>query len=199
MAVGATQGEGPIIRYRHTRSDGRVRMPAQGYTVRRFGRVAIVVAALLLVALAWVGARDAIRAHRGEARARVQAEILARTLGFEEQLRRDLLSVDQTLRILEYEWQRDRDHFDLAARSSQVVVLTDVSLQLFIADAKGIVRASSRPAILGTDVTGRDYFRFEAALPADNGKAFLGELTQGQITRLWQINMVRRLDNPDGT
>ena len=45
----------------------------------------------------------------------------------------------------------------------------------------------------------RDYFRHEAALPADDGKMFVGELTQGQITRLWQINMVRRLDNPDGT
>ena len=28
---------------------------------------------------------------------------------------------------------------------------------------------------------------------------FVGELTQGQVTRLWQINLVRRLDNPDGT
>ena len=59
------------------------------------------------------------------------------TLALEEQLRRELLSLDQTLRILEYEWQRDPDHFDLAARASQVVVLSDVSLQLFIADARG--------------------------------------------------------------
>ena len=77
----------------------------------------------MLVALAWVGARDAIRAHRGEARARVQAEVLATTQAFEEQLRRELLSLDQTLRILEYEWQRDPDHFDLAARAGQAVVL----------------------------------------------------------------------------
>ena len=74
-----------------------------------------------------------------------------------------------------------------------------MSLQLFIADAHGIVRSSSRPAIIGTDVSKRDYFRHEASLPADDGKMFVGELTQGQITRLWQINLVRRLDNPDGT
>ena len=167
--------------------------------VRRFGRAAIIVAALVLVALAWVGARDAIRAHRGEARARVQAEVLATTQAIEEQLRRELLSVDQTLRILEYEWQRDPDHFDLAARSGQAVVLSDVSLQLFIADSHGIVQASSRPAIIGTDVGNRDYFRHEASLAADDDKMFVGELTQGQVTRLWQINLVRRLDNPDGT
>ena len=77
----------------------------------------------------------------------------------EDQLRRELLSLDQTLRILEYEWQRDPQHFDLAARASQVVVINDVSLQLFIADAHGIVRSSSRPAIIGTDVSKRDYFQ----------------------------------------
>ncbi len=163
------------------------------------GRAAIIVAALVLVALAWIGARDAIRAHREEAQARVQAEILGRTLAFEEQLRRELLSIDQTLRILEYEWQRDPQRFDIAVRSSQVVVLSDVSLQLFIADAQGIVRSSSRPAIIGTDVSNRDYFRHEAALPRDEGRMFVGDLTQGQVTRLWQFNMVRRLDNPDGS
>ena len=87
----------------------------------------------------------------------------------------------------------------LPRASGQVVVLTDVSLQLFIADAQGIVRSSSRPAIIGTDVSNRDYFRHEAALPADDGRMFVGELTQGQVTKLWQINLVRRLDNPDGT
>ena len=145
--------EGLIDQNRHTRGDGRAKTPAQGPAFRRLGRAAMVVAALVLVALTWIGVRDAIRAHRSEARARVQAEILAHTLAFEEQLRRELLSLDQTLRILEYEWQRDPQHFDLAARASQVVVLNDVSLQLFIADAQGIVRSSSRPAIIGTDVS----------------------------------------------
>jgi signal transduction histidine kinase len=154
---------------------------------------------LVLIALTWLGVRDAIRAHRTEAHARVQAEMLGKAQAFEQQLRRELLSLDQTLRILEYEYERDSSHFDLAARASQVVVLNDVSLQLFIADARGIVRTSTRPAIVGTDVSGRDYFKHEATLPSDDGNMFVGSLTQGQVTRLWQINMVRRLDNPDGT
>ena len=98
-------------------------------------------------------------------------------------MRRELLSVDQTLRILEYDWQRNPAEFDLPTRAGQVVVLNDVSLQLFIADSHGIVRASTRPAIIGTDVSGRDYFRNEASLPADDGNMFVGELTQGQVTR----------------
>jgi signal transduction histidine kinase len=195
----ATGREGLIEQSRHTRNDGLMNTPAHNHAVRRFGRAAVIVAALVLVALTWVGVRDAIRAHRGEARARVQAEIVAKTLALEEQLRRDMLSLDQTLRILEYEWERDPAQFDIAARSAQVVVLSDVSLQLFISDAQGIVRSSSRPAIVGTDISKRDYFRHEAALPKDEGKIFVGELTQGQVTRLWQINLARRLDNPNGS
>ncbi len=156
-------------------------------------------AALVLVALTWMGTRDAIRAHRAEAHARVQAEMLGKAQAFEEQLRRELLSLDQTLRILEYEFERDPTNFDLATRARQVVVLNDVSLQLFIVDAQGIVRASTRPAIVGTDVSGRDYFRHESGLARDDGAMFVGSLTQGQITKLWQINLVRRLDNATGS
>jgi sensor domain CHASE-containing protein len=117
--------------------------------VRLLGQGAVVVAALALVMLTWFGVRDAILTHRTEAIARVQAEMLGKAVAFEAQLRRELLSIDQTLRILEQEWQRDPTHFDLATWSGQAVVLGDVSLQLFIADAQGIVRSSSRAAIIG--------------------------------------------------
>jgi signal transduction histidine kinase len=190
---------GVIEQNPNTRSDRRTKTPAQTLAVRRYGRAAVIIAALCLVALAWIGAHDAIRAHRSEARARVQAEVLAKALEFEQQIRRELLSLDQTLRILQYEWERDPSRFDLVARSGQAVVLSDVSLQLFVADAQGTVRASSRSAIIGTDVNNRDYFRHEASLPADDGKMFVGGLTQGQITRQWEINLARRLDNPDGS
>jgi type II secretory pathway component PulL len=98
--------EGLIDQSHQMWRDGRTKTPAQSYAVWRFGRAAIIVAALVLVALAWIGARDAIRAHRSEARARVQAEILARTLTFEEQLRRELRrmtptrSCDSTARLI---------------------------------------------------------------------------------------------------
>jgi signal transduction histidine kinase len=154
---------------------------------------------LALIALTWVGARDAVREHLAESQARVQAEVLSKALAFEEQLRRELLTLEQTLRILEYEWQRDAKNFDLTTWSGQVVVLNDVSLQIFIADAQGIVRSSTRAALIGNDVSSRDYFRHEAALARDDGRMFVGELRQGQITRAWQLNLARRLDNPDGS
>ena len=153
----------------------------------------------MLITLAWAAAHDAIRTHRTEELARVRMEALGTALAIEEQLRRELLTLNQTLNILEYIWERDPTHFDLATWSSHVGVLSDVSLQLFIADARGIVRSSTRSAIIGTDVSGRDYFRHEKALPADDDKMFVGSLTQGQVTHLWQINLVRQLNNPDGS
>ena len=194
-----TGKEDEISTTQSTLSDGRNKTPAQSDGARRVGRAAVIISTLFLVALTWLGARDAIRAHRTEARARVRAELLTKATSFEEELRRDLLSLDQTLRILEYEWERDPTQFDLAAHAKQTVVLNDVSLQLFIAGPQGTVSVSTRPAIIGTDVSKRDYFRYEATLPADDGKMFVGELTQGQVTHLWQINLVRRLDNHDGS
>ena len=126
LAPGAAQPgcrtkEATINQGGQLRSDGSRSGAAQSQSVRRFGRAVIIVAALLLAALAWVGARNAMLVHRGETRARVEAELLAATQGFEEQLRRELLSLDQTLRFLEYEWQGDPDHFDLTARASQAI------------------------------------------------------------------------------
>jgi signal transduction histidine kinase len=158
----------------------------------------VITAALALIALTWIGVRDAILAHRAEAEARVQAEVVGKARVFEELWRRELLSLDQTLRILEYDWQRDPAGFDMAARSAQLVSLNDVSLQIFIADGQGIVRSSSRAAIIGADISGRDYFRHKAALPSDDGRMFIGALTQGLTTQVWQINLVRRLDDQDG-
>ena len=169
----------------------------KGY--RRLGRPIVIVTAGILIALTWIGAQGAIQSHQVSSQARVEATVVNEALAFEAQVRRQLLAIDQTLRILQMEWRRDPAQFDLNTWADQVVALTDVSLQIFITDAQGTVRASSRDAIVGTDVSGRDYFRHEADLPADNGKMFVGSLTRGLVTRQWQLNLVRRLDRPDGT
>ena len=191
--------EGEIDQNRQAWGDGRLAALAHSHGFRRISQASVILAALALITLAWAAAHEAIRAHRTEELARVRMEALGTALAIEEQLRRELLTLDQTLNILEYVWERDPTHFDLATWYRHVGVLSDVSLQLFITDARGIVRSSTRAAIIGTDVSGRDYFRHEEALPADDDKMFVGSLTQGQVTHLWQINLVRQLNNPDGS
>ena len=112
--------EDQISRYPDTQRDLRPAPTMRHDCFRRFGQALVIAAALALIALTWIGARDAILAHRTEARARVQAEVVGKALAFEELLRREMLSLDQALRILEYDWQRDPTGFDLAAWSGQV-------------------------------------------------------------------------------
>jgi hypothetical protein len=99
--------EDQISRYPDTQRDLRPVPTMRHDCFRRFGQALVTAAALALIALTWIGARDAILAHRTEARARVQAEVVGKALAFEELLRREMLSLDQALRILEYDWQRD--------------------------------------------------------------------------------------------
>ena len=77
----------------------------------------------------------------------------------------------------------DESLFEAAAWAPRVVVLTEVTLQVFVADPTGVVRSSTRPEIVGNDISGRDYFRHEADLPADDGHMFVGSLTQGLTTQ----------------
>src|ERR1700733_7968976 len=123
----------------------------------------IAAALVLLIGLTWLGVAAAIQAHRAEAEARVGAEQANQALLLEAQLHTQLLAIDQSLRILVAEWQRDPGRFDLAAWQREAVLLTETSLQIFLADAQGIVRASTRGGLLGNDVHERDYFSTAAA------------------------------------
>ncbi len=164
----------------------------------RGGPVVVVIAACILIALTWFGVRDAIQTHQAEARARFGAQLANAALTVEEQFRVHLLVIDQTLRLLQGEWQRDPGRFDLTRWQQDVPVLTDAALQVFIADAQGIVRASSRPSLVGQNVSQRDYFRQAMAATADPNRMIVGTAVRGAVTQQWQINLARRLERPDG-
>ena len=152
--------------------------------VRRLGRVAVVVAALALIVLMWFGVRTPSWLPYGSRGARAGGNC-RQGLCVREHLRRELLSIDQTLRILEYEWQRDPRTSTWPhgpGRRSRSVMFAPTLL----ADAQGIVRSSTRAAIIGVDISRRDYFRHEAALTSDDGTMFVGAFTQRPITRAWQ-------------
>jgi len=174
-------------------------MIAAARWLRPIGPVLITVTTCLVIALGWFGAYSAIVAHRAVSRARVETDVHSKAALIAEQLRRELLVTDQTLHILELEWERDPARFDFESWRQRALALSDISLQIFIADAHGVVRFSSRPEIIGDNIGSRDYFRHAAALPADDGHMFIGELTRGLVTRQWQLNMERRLDYSDGS
>ena len=111
--------EGLIDQNRHTRGDGRAKTPAQSQPFAGFGRVAIIVAARC--SLHWPGSARATRsAPIAARRARAcRPRSSRRRVASKNSCAANCCRSDQTLRILEYEWQRDPDHFDLAARSAR--------------------------------------------------------------------------------
>ncbi len=162
------------------------------------GAALLVAAAVILIGLTWLGTWGATEAEEREARARVAADVSNQALVFEDQLRRELLVLDQTLRILEHAWEADPGGFDLQGWKQRALALPDLTLQLFVTDANGIIRSSTRPELIGNDVSGRDYFRDRAGRASDGQTMFIGPSTRGLITHWWQMNMARRLDDKAG-
>lgn len=167
--------------------------------LRQVGPGLIVAASALIIAFVWYGAYSAVVAHRTASLARIETTIQSKADLLAQELQRDLLVTDQSLHILEVAWQHNPGRFDFDLWRRQVLALTGLSLQIFLADRNGVIRYSSRPALIGSYVGDRDYFRHAAELAHDNGRMFIGSLVQGKVTRVWQINLARRLDFPDGT
>ncbi len=158
----------------------------------------ILVATVLALALIWLAMTINLRDHLAQTNTETRATLSRNALLVEEQLNRQFLVSDQTLRILEAAWQANPEGFHLEALRGQLVAMQDKALQIFITNAAGRVTESTRPEIVGADVSTRDYFRHEQALPADDGRLFINPPVRGLVTKLWQLNLVRRLDLPDG-
>jgi signal transduction histidine kinase/CheY-like chemotaxis protein len=159
----------------------------------------ILVAAAMLIALTWLGTLNAVSSQHAEAEARVAAAVANQAVVFEEQLQRQLLEIDQTLRILARAAEDDPGHFDLLAWRRQLVLLDDVSPFVFMADAAGTVRQSTMPEAIGLDVRDRDYFRDAAGQASGDEMMFIGPVTQGLVFHRWHVNLARRLHHADGS
>jgi signal transduction histidine kinase/ActR/RegA family two-component response regulator len=189
------------------------------------GQIAIVVAALVLIALAWLGSFSAITAERDQTEARVETAVGVEALAFEEQVSRQLLALDQTLRFLRREQEANPAGFDLSAWRAQATLLNDVSGTLFLVDENGKVRGATGPppvtvpgdiptgsvpgGLLGVgsmvasptdlDVSGTSMFRTLLAETEATDHMFVGPTTEGQLAPGWHIDLAVRLLHPDGS
>ena len=74
-------------------------------------------------------------------------------------MHRQLLAVDQTLRILKLDWERDPAGFDIAALQRRSGSSSDVLAQVLVLDARGRVHAGTRRDLVEADLSGRRYFQ----------------------------------------
>lgn len=166
---------------------------------QRLGFIAILAATTVLIALTWFGTLTATNSQLAEAEARIRASVANQAMVFEQQIQVDLLEVDQTLRILAHAWESDPEHFRLHPWRGHLVLLNEISPDVYIADAHGQVNDGTVPEVIGADVGNRDYFRSLADQMLDDGKMFISPSTMGPLVPQWHMNLARRLHHRDGS
>src|SRR5689334_14819792 len=123
------------------------------------GALGVILTAIGLIALTWIGTIRAIHVQRLENVARVDATLTNQALTMAEQINRQLLALDQTLRMVVSAWESNPTTFDLEALRRQAVVLNGINRDLILTDAAGIVRQSSVVPAINLDVSATDFFR----------------------------------------
>jgi signal transduction histidine kinase/DNA-binding NarL/FixJ family response regulator len=159
----------------------------------------IAAATAILIALTWLATLSATRSERADAQARIAASMANQAALFQRQVQVDLLEVDETLRVLAHAREIDPDHFHLLSWRDNLVLLNEISPDVFIADERGIVRDSTVPDLVGSDVGSLDYFRALAGRIFDDGKIFISPSTIATLVRQWHLNLARPLHHRDGS
>ncbi len=155
-------------------------------------KVAIVALALVLALVAWMAVLVVTDVDQDQQLRQAEARASNLSLVFEEQIYRQLLSIDQSLRSVKLDWERDPNGFDLSSIPRRAGLLSDVISQLLMADAHGRVLASTRRDGVDTDVAARKFFAVH------RGSDSIGFLTTGpfQLNGEWFLNISRRLNRP---
>src|SRR5215472_11848538 len=86
---------------RHSRAGRRIRL----HSAEVLASIGIVIAAATLVALIWLIPTRSIEAERNDLRARIEATVSSQSVVLADELRRELLSIQQSLRILREAFQ----------------------------------------------------------------------------------------------
>jgi PAS domain-containing protein len=199
-------------RRRRRRRSSRSRVVTRPLSATRAGRqfqlhsaevlasIGVVVAAATLLALIWLVAFRSIDTERNDVRARNEARVSGQAVVFAEQIRLEMLGIDQSLLILKEAFQADPDHFDMDAWRKQMPALTDATDDAFIVDAQYIIRHDINPAQVGLGIGSRVPGMFGPAgdKPVHDEDLLVEADKQSLRLRQHPLLMLMRLDRPGG-
>lgn len=171
----------------------RARTRALGL-IGKYAGVALGVGAAALI---WAGFFHHIGAERKEADIAARKMLSNLAALFEEDTRRSLHAVDQTLLYLRESYLKEKDRFDIAAWARSVQAISDFVFQTTIISPDGIILARSLPTTERIDLSDREHFRVHADRLVDG--LFVSRPVRGRLSNRWAIQLTRRIDNPDGS
>ena len=116
---------------------------------------------------------------------------------FDENTRRTVDAIDRTLLLLRMTYAAAPDHFDIIAWQRSAQVLDDLTFQLSIIDAAGILKANSLgPVLTSVDLSDRAHFRAQVTSQGD--ALFISKPLLGRESGKWSIQFTRKIVNADG-
>ncbi|MGA8077458.1 MAG: EAL domain-containing protein [Xanthobacteraceae bacterium] len=151
-----------------------------------------------VIAILWVGiyllaSQEHESANQDAVR---QSGNISRVL--EEYIRRVVRESDSALLELRRDYQRDPQHFDLAAWAARGQAYNDLTVQFGITNAAGFVTHSSlRP--LAAPVYVGDRASFTTTRDDKMDRLYISDPVIGHVTKRLTLEFTRRMTNPDGS
>ena len=170
------------------------------HTTEVLASIAVLVVAAALIGLIWINVSRAIDSERGTRRTQLEATVAGEAVVLANEVRREMLGVDQSLRVLKAAFQADPDHFNIQTWREQIPVLTDVADDVFIADEHMIIQQDIIATAVGMGIGANAYADFgQGAVQTSSPDTMLmGPTTQGTANRFALTYMIMRLDHPGG-
>ena len=148
------------------------------------------------IAITWIVLISTVYVARQTAlmNARNETSNLAHTI--EEQITREIKSVDQSLMFVRESYARSPADFDVKAWARSSAAVTDYAIQLSIMDRNGVLRSNSAVSdAKQLDMTDREHIRVQ--MTSDKDELFISRPVIGRVSHRWSIQFTRKLF--DGT
>ena len=150
--------------------------------------------AIIVLGVIWSATIKLTNVERANAKQAAMA--LSKELGetYEARIVRALREIDQTLKLVKYEYELRRDPRVLENLKQKGLLLPNLLFAISIADGTGKVVASSPPSHI-TGVAESMFFRMQPKIDS----LWIGQPERSTDSEEWKLNFRRRLSAADGT
>ncbi len=131
--------------YVQSRSASQIKIePMQWLVFAAIGLISVT-----LIALIWVLTSRAIDEQALDVRARADQQLRSVAYVLAREIQDELQLIDQSLKIIQDDWNKDSDSVDLGAWRKQLLALTGVANDIFIANERGVIVQGTLPQSVG--------------------------------------------------
>src|ERR1035438_316822 len=111
--------------------------------------IAIGLISIALIVLIWTLTNRTLADQAFQVRARTDQQVTSVTFVLAREIQDELQLIDQSLAIVQEDWKKNSDTVDLAAWRKQLLALTGVANDIFVADQNGVIVQGTIPQSIG--------------------------------------------------